>query len=193
MADKHPHPLRTAIIATVVGGLILSAILMLRGFFIEAVSQAWAGAIWLWNALLSYYLLPGWVFLIIGLFAIFGLAIGIAVLYGVLQPQKEPAYQSYTEDMLYEAKWRWSWNGNKVLNLWCFCPVCDAELIPVKAFRETNFTCEHCPPDSEDYYHRPRGRVVSTMPGDGRNVINAVEREIRRRIRTGEYVSSINR
>lgn len=193
MANKHPHTLRNGIIATVVGGLILSAIPMLRGFFMEVLSRVWEAIVWVWTALLSYYSLPGWAFLIIGLFAFAGLAFGIALLYGIFRPQKEPAYRSYTEDMLYDAKWRWSWSRNEISNLWCFCPVCDAELISLRSLlKETDFICEHCLPDSKDYYH-PRGRVVSTMPGDGRDAKNAVKREIQRRIRTGEYVSSINR
>ena len=190
MANKYPHPLIAGIIATVVGGLILSAIPMLRGFFMEALSRAWAGVVWLWDALKSDYSLPGWAFLILGLLALVGLMVAVAFLYDIFRPQKAPAYREYTEDMFHGVKWRWSWNGNKISNLWCFCPTCDAELIAVKVFRDTNFICEHCPPDSEDYYHHPpRCRVVSVVTGNRDYAIDAAEREILRRIRTGEHGS----
>ena len=126
MANKHPHPVRNGIIVTVGGGLILSAIPQSRGFLVEAMSWAWAGVSWIWAALISHYSIPGWVFLIVGLFALVGL-VGLCV---VLRPQNEPAYRSYTEDMLYGAKWCWSWTGSHISNLWCFCPDCDAQLVP---------------------------------------------------------------
>ena len=96
MADKHSHPVRNGIIATVVGGLILSAIPSLRGFLGEMISRVWAGVIWVWAALVSNYSVPGWVLLITGLFALAGLVL----LYVVLRPQNEPADRNYTEDML---------------------------------------------------------------------------------------------
>ena len=96
MANKHPHLVRNGIIATVVGGLILAAILQPRGFLVKAMSWAWASVSWIWAALISYYSIPGWVFLIVGLFAL----IGLVRLCVVLWPQNEPAYKSYTEDML---------------------------------------------------------------------------------------------
>ena len=73
MANEHPHPVRNGIIVTVVGGLILSAILLSRGFLVKTMSWVWAGISWIWAALISHYPIPGWVFLIIGLFALVGL------------------------------------------------------------------------------------------------------------------------
>ena len=98
MTNKHPHSVRNGIIATVVGGLILSTILpQSRDFLVDAMSWVWAAISWIWAALISHYSIPGWVFLIIGLFALVGL-VRLCVL---LRPQNEPAY---TEDMLYGAK-----------------------------------------------------------------------------------------
>ena len=193
MTDKHPHPVRNGIIVTVVGGLILSAIPQSRGFLVEAMSWAWAGISWVWTALISHYSIPGWAFLIIGLFAL----VGLVRLYVVLWPQNEPepAYRSYTEDMLHGAKWRWSWTGGQISNLWCFCPRCDAQLVPGEDYFDgkTNFVCERCPPDGPGHLSRSHGRVVATVNGDRRYAVGAVEREILRRIRTGENVVSPNR
>ena len=190
MANKHSHPVRNGIIATVVGGLILSAIPSLRGFFVEMMSRVWTGVIWVWAALISDYSVPGWVLLITGLFALAGLVL----LYVVLRPQNEPTDRNYTEDMLYGAKWRWrwSWIGKGILDLWCFCPICDAELVVYdESFRETNFICEHCPSDIADHHYRSQGRVIATVKGDNRyHAVNAAKREILRRIRTGENLSS---
>ena len=118
----------------VVGGVILSALTWLKGFFLEAMSRAWAGVIWFWSALIYYYSVPGWVLLIIGIFALVGL-VSLALLYWVRRHPNEPAHRSYTEDMLYGAKWRWSWKGDEISNLWCFCPVCDAQLVYQRGFQ----------------------------------------------------------
>ena len=184
MANKHPHPVRNGIIATVVGGIILSAIPPLRSFFLELMSWAWSGVIGVWTALISSYSVPGWALLIIGLFAL----AGFVRLLVVLWPQNEPAW-NYTEDMLYGATWRWSWNSNGISNLWCFCPSCDAQLVYHEDCTRTLFICERCPPDGEDRYYRSQGRVVAIVEGGDRHyAVGAVEREILRRIRTGENV-----
>ena len=190
MANKHLHPVRNGIIATVVGGLILSAIPQLRSFFLESMSWVWSGIIGVWAALIASYSVPGWALLIIGLFALAGLAVGLAWLSVVLRPQNEPAYRNYTEDMIDGAKWRWLWNGNKISNLRCFCPNCDAELIPVERWDQMSFICERCPSQEYDFrYPSPSsGRVITTMNGDRYDAVSSAKREILRRIRTGERV-----
>ena len=187
MANKHPHLVRNGIIATVAGGLILAVIPQPRGFLVKAMSWAWAGVSWIWAALISHYSIPGWVFLIVGLFALVGL-VGLCV---VLWPQNEPAYRSYTEAMLYGAKWRWSWTGSQISNLLCFCPRCDAQLVYSETSfpAKTDFICERCPPDGSDSFHRTHGRVVARMDGDKHYAVAAAGREIQRKIRTGENVA----
>ena len=179
VANEHPHPVRNGIIVTVVGGLILSAIPLSRGFLVKTMSWVWAGISWIWAALISHYPIPGWVFLIIGLFAL----VGLVGLFVGLWPRNEPTYRSYTEDMLYGAKWRWSWIGREISSLWCYCPRCDAELVYSEDYVRaiTDFICARCPPE------RSRGRVVATVEGGDKDyAVNATKREIRRKIRTGE-------
>ena len=190
MATKSPHSLRNGVIATVVGGLILTAITslvpQLRNFFVDAMLWVWRSVIWIWAALTAYYSVPGLVLLIIVLFAL----VGLASLYLVLRPQDEPIHRNYIEDMLYGAKWRWSWNGNEISNLWCFCPICDAELVCSNGYAETKFICERCSPDSADRHYRSQGRVIATVGGDRDYAVSAAKREILRKIRTGENVTS---
>ena len=186
MANKNPHPVKSGIIATVVGGLILSALSAIpqsRGFFLKAMSWVWSGIIGIWSAIVSHYSVPGWALLIIGLFAL----ASFVRLLAVLRPQNEPAYRKYTEDMIDGTKWHWSWDGDKIVNLWCFCPSCDAELIPNKFFDETHFICERCPPvpDLQDQSH---GRIIAIMNGNRYQAVRSAEREILRRVRTGERV-----
>lgn len=185
MLNKQLHPVRNGIIATVVGGLILSFIPQFRGFLVETMSWTWAGAAWVWTALLSHYSMPGWAFLIIGLCAF----VGLARLCVVFLPKKKPAYLNYTEDMLDGAKWRWSWTDGKISSLWCFCPNCDAQLIYSERYDgKTDFICERCSPGDLERYTQPHGRIITTVKGAKDYAVQAIEREILRRIRTGESV-----
>ena len=184
MADKRTHPVRNGIIATVVGGLVLSAIPPLRGFVLEALSWGSVGITWIWETVVSHYSMPGWAFLIIGLLSF----IGLVQICRVLAPKTMgvPGYRSYVEDKLDGAVWRWSWSGNRISNLWCFCPTCDAQLVPGAGDDETHFICERCPPDERHRHHGFPGRVVANIRGDRLYALGVVEREILRRIRTGE-------
>lgn len=195
MATKPQHPVKNGIIATVVGGLILAAILslvpQLRDFFVKTMLWAWRIVTWVWAALIANYSAPGWVFLILGSFALVGLVLLCVILWFQIKSELEPEYRNYTEDMLYGAKWRWSWTGNRISDLWCFCPRCDAQLVYSDSYTETSFICEQCPPDGADRQYRSQGRVVATVEGGGRDyAVSAAKREILRRIRTGENSSS---
>ena len=214
MLNKQLHPVRSGIIATVVGGLILSAIPKVRGFLVEALSWIWAGAAWIWGALVSQYSITGWIFLISGSFAFVGFVLLCVTFWLRIKPENEPAYRSYTKDVVYGAEWRWSWNGNELSNLWCFCPNCDAQLICSQRYDgKADFICERCPPDPSNSSHLPsfispgswqrcpsdgadrhygtQGRVITTIKCDDRfDAVGPVKREILRRIRMGENVTS---
>ena len=190
MADKQSHTVRNGIVATVVGGLILTAILTLRSFFVEALLWGWAGVIWVWGALISHYSLPVWLLLIVGFLAFVGV-VRLFAPYFVIQNRDKPSFLNYTQDMLYGARWRWSWTGTSISNLWCFCPTCDAQLVPFKGLlNETHLVCERCPPEQSGPHFGSFGRVVTTRPGDRDYLVGAVEREILRRIRTNEDVAT---
>ena len=184
-----------AAVGSVVGGLVLSFVPSFRGFLMELTSWAWAGLSWIWTTLVSDYSAPGWAFLTVGLLALIGISTIGMITCAALWPKNEAEYLNYTEDRLYGAKWRWSWVGGRISNLWCFCPICDAQLVYARGFGETSFICERCPstgPDNLYSSHDPsHGRVVATVRGgDWRYAIGAAEREILRRIRTREGVAS---
>ena len=176
------------LIATVVGGLILSGILRSSGQFANVGKSAWSGVSWIWAALVSSHPMPGWAILVVGLLALFGvIIIGILLKDFLLKGNKEPPFRNYTEDMLDGVRWRWRWIGNRIDNLWCYCPSCDAQLVHSEGFSETSFICERCPSDGTLNLAGFRGRVVATVRGgDRRYAVAAAEREIVRRIRTGE-------
>ena len=178
---------------TVVGGLILAGILELSGLLPKVVSGIWSGVSWLRGILQSSHSMPGWAILVLGLLALFGLVILIIIgllLKEFLHGKKEtagPSFHSYTEDMLDGARWRWRWVSGRITDLWCFCPICDAQLVDDGGWVETRFICERCPSDGTLFPYGPRGRVVATQRGGDRQyAVAAAEREIRRRIRTGE-------
>jgi uncharacterized protein YlaI len=182
MSENSFISIRNGAIASILAGIVLLIVPSLRGYVADFFGRLWLGVVWCWNALFSSYALPGWAWLGISVFAI----IGLLNIYIAIRGETEtPEYNSYVEDSFYGAKWRWVWIENRIAKLWCYCPICDATLVyddsSCRSFRtnaqKTFFICENC-----------GDRVVATITGgDKRYATGAVEREIHRRIRTGEY------
>lgn len=184
MAAQESHPVRNGIIATVVGGVILAVLA-------ELWPPAKTALVWLWGKLLAFlglfsssYPVPGWLIVLLGLLALVTVFRILAGLRSVAV--SEALHANYIEDILFGAKWRWSWASHQIHGLWCFCPSCDAELVYDDSsvndiYRrdkpKTEFICEHCG-------HRTVGVVEG---GNKSYALSAVQREIRRRVRTGQY------
>ncbi len=158
----------------------MSAIPPLRNFSLKILGWLWLAVIWAWRGLTSSYLIPGWVLLVTIVFAL----IGILNIIRAFRPESPSELESYTEDFLYGAKWRWSWIHNNIFGLWCFCPHCDAQLVyddsSCRRFHDTSrtdFICEHC-----------GNQVITSIPGGNKEyAVGAALREIQRRIRTNQY------
>ena len=187
MASAESHAVRNGVIATVVGGIILAIL-----------SEVWPpvklGVAWLWEEVLAFaslfgktYATPGWALAILSILSLVTLVRAVIAWRSTsAAPTPSAPYSTYVEDILFGAKWRWSWSGGDVANLWCFCPVCDGELVyddssahrySIRAEPQTMFICEHC-------NRNVMGRIEG---GDKNYALGAVRREIRRRIRTGQH------
>ena len=175
---------------TVVGGLILAVIPKTSGLVIKVVSWVWNAVSWGWGLLYSSHPVPGGVILVLSLLALFGLVIIGLLLKESLRGKEglgKPAFLDYTDDLVDGLRWRWRWRVNQIDGLWCFFPICDAELVHSENYGETDFICERCPSDGTLNPFGDRGRVVATVRGGNRYyAMSAAEREIRRRIRTRE-------
>ena len=186
MVEKENHTIRNGAIASVLGGLILAVILSFREAFLKALNSVLQGIFWLWHGITASYLVSGWwLWTIVG----FGI-LGFIKLLHAIWPGENPEHLNYCEDYMYGAKWRWQWISNSISNLWAYCPNCDCELVyddsSCRRFSEphkTDFICERC-----------RNSVVATVSGGDKNyAISAIQREIRRRIRTNEYKNCMGR
>ena len=186
MKNKYLYLIIIGVISTVVGGLVLSEVEKLRNLIVKIFSPVWFIILFLWDALNSDYSLNGWSIFIFGIFTIGGFGIVLMWFYLLLHPHTNPEYQNYTEDYIYGVKWRWSWNQGRISNLWCYCQICDAQLIYSEEFRHTHFICERCT------YGQSAPQPTATVPGDRYYIVGAAEREIYRRIRTKdkEYLST---
>ena len=106
---------------------------------------------------------------------------------GIKHPVKEHPFIEYVEDMVDGVRWRWKWSGKTIVDLWGFCPVCDAQLVYSETIMGTRLICERCPSDGTVAPRGERGRVVTTvLGGDWQYALAATQREIRRRIRVEE-------
>lgn len=136
-------------------------------------------ATWLWHSFFNSSLqVTGWL-----LTSLIALAlVGVVLVFRLTRSAKRWKV-GYFYNMRW--RWRWSWSGNGVLDLWCYCPRCDGTLVyddsscqtHYPEHHKTDFICENC-----------NREVVGTISGGGwRYAISVIEREIDRRVRTGQY------
>lgn len=207
MAKKKKHwshnPIAAGLISAVIGGLILAfvqgrVLWSVVSFVPVVVASAIARSFkWTWMILSSSHLIPGWILVIVGIFAFASIVRFIGSLF------VKKTYRQYVEDSIDGVTWRWSWTRSSPArpnNITGFCPSCDASLVCVHfgdsfESRGVEFICERCMPDP-NYISRSRDwqihRVVLTRnKGDCRDARASISREITRRIRTGEYIGGV--
>ena len=187
MKEKESHSIRNGIIATVVGGILLTLWPPFRDVIVKILSWVWGLFVGFWNYLSSEHNVYGWVIIIFVLLAIPTLVVGIRKLIG----SSEPSYQDlYTEDHLFGAKWHWGYDNGSIIHLWCLCPQCESELV-YSEFVPDQYNIDHVgkPPKTEFVCEKCR---VSRASLEGRkdHALGTVEREIRRKIRTGKWKES---
>jgi hypothetical protein len=182
--DKQAHPIRSGIIVAVVAALLIALFVdPIRRLVFTVFTWIWSCVVWVWDLLLMNYYLPGWGYLIFGIFAL----IGLVTVYQTIRPRRTPDHEKFKTMNLYDMIWKWSWLDGQTNNLWCFCPMCDAELVHnthveyrgTSNREATTFFCEIC------------NREVTTIGGPKNYILEAVDREIRRRIRKNEYNAEV--
>lgn len=176
MAQDGSNSIRNGVLATVLGGIVLSGLAYLWSPLRIALSWLWKQLVQFVDLFTSSYSVPGWALFLLSIVAL----PAIVQLLSSLRKNPDPPHTSYTEDTIYGAKWRWRWNGSDISNLWCFCPRCDSELVYNDiSYGKTDFICEHC----------SHSVVASVTGGDKGYAISSVQREIRRRVRTNQTPS----
>jgi len=191
VAEGESHPIRNGVIATVIGGILLTFWPAFRHAVASAAASVWttiaavAGSAL--DALAHRVAVPVWLVIVVVLLA------GVPILKLMIRANAsrripDPETQ-YTDDVLFGAKWHWRWSRGEILDLQCLCPVCEAELVYLEHVQamlprhgdppdHTRWICEHCREDRVNL----DGRVDYGL--------GAVRREIRRRVRSGEWASN---
>lgn len=182
MSENSAINIRNGVIASVIAGIILMLIPSVRSYAVEFFLWTWSITSGLWRALWAEHLVSGWVILLVTGVALVGL---FAILLSLRKVFGKKDFHSYTEDLIYGAVWRWGWTSDRIFNLWCFCPRCDATLVYDDSscrnylvnVSRTDFICENC----------GHSVIASITGGNKAYAVSAIEREIHRKIRTGEY------
>jgi hypothetical protein len=181
VAEKERHQIRNGVIATVVGGALLTLWPSFRDWFADllawllALLEASLG----WAA--STHAVYGWV--LVGSVLLAAPTV-VSALIRLFSKTEAAHINGYTHDSLFGADWTWRYINEAIIGLWCLCPDCKSELVysetlppPFKVGIEarTDFDCERC--------------QVTRVSLAGRKdfAIGTVTREIRRKIRTGEW------
>lgn len=140
--------------------------------------------IWLWEAIRYGWQMLGqdvsvvrwqyWV--LIACFAYIVLGI-LRVVYLVFWGRRQTTYRDYYKDIIFGLTWRWAYHGQSIDRHWCYCPKCDRQLVINEAGNygdEIDAVCDTC-------------GTVGHFKGRQYEFLNQAEREITRKLRTGEW------
>ena len=188
MAEKETHPIRNGIIAAVIAGILLSFWSAARSLFVTAVSLAWGAVKNLTKTIVDNYEMPGWLILI---FIALAVPTCIRVIATVRKKKEPGVFDLYRRDLLFGAIWEWSYYGERILNLNCMCPRCKGELVYQKHHKSPLSTRYDDEPDNIKLICEKCGEIRGKLMGEMNFALGTVEREIRRKIRTGEWENSI--
>jgi hypothetical protein len=171
LPDK--HPLRTFILGTAIGGLLLGLFQWITGFISIVWHACKSAVIWSVHLLLLSIPVPLWLIIII-------LPIIISTLikiYAAFMKKKVEFSTSrdYNQDDINGVRWRWRYTANgDIINLYCLCPYDSTQLVYSYDYRQLYFRCETC------------GEKFGPFEGDHDFVLGMIERQIHRKLRSGE-------
>lgn len=173
---------QTPVAKMVVAGVITAAVIGAFSF----IPQLWSWVTGLtravWHHLLSNASIDTW-----KLYSLYFLSVvGAMVLFkplirAVFNKANGPTFHDYTEDSFFGLTWRWQYSHNRFANVWAFCPACETTLVYSydRLLEQVALHCETCAKE----LHRENG--------DREYLVAKVERQIDRKIRTGEWRSVV--
>ncbi len=179
MSDN--HPLRTLVLGTVISGLILAIFLWLAGFLPAIWHALKSASIWFFHFLVSSFPIPVW-----SIVFIFILIVPTLIKLFSRFSKKDvnhPNWRDYNEDEILKMRWRWRYTsyGGNIENIVCFCPSDDTQLIYEDWGSQVVFRCETC------------RRQFGPIQGSHGYIIGMIERQIQRKLRTGEWKEVVQR
>ena len=184
MKRTESHPIRNGIVATVLGGILLS-------FWPPFRDVLAASAFWVWETIKSFGIwltstqdIYGWALIILVLLALPAIFELISLAIRKKNPGVEDLYRS---DHLFGADWDWSYKNGDIQNLWCLCPTCKSELV-YSEFTPDPYNFDHNQKEPRtDFFCERCNMTQCTITGDRRYALGKIKREIRRKIRSGEW------
>lgn len=188
MAEKETHPIRNGIIAGIVVTILASFWPAARSLFVKALSWVWGAVKILVKILVDNYETPGWLILI---FIALAAPTCIRIIATVRKKKEPGVFDLYRSDLLFGAIWEWSYDGERIKNLNCMCPKCKGELIYQKHYKSPLITRYDDEPDNIKLMCENCKEIRGKLMGQMDFALGTVEREIRRKIRTGKWKESI--
>lgn len=176
MSSKDSHPIRNGIIVTVGGSIITAFLPPVRSFLGAATTKLWNFFEATWKVFTQWHALPGWLIFLLSLLS----AIFLLGMVRSFMARRKPDFCRYTQDDYRGARWRWEWAGKEIRNLQGFCPKCDCELV----YDDSSCRRFHADPQTVFFCEACGDEVASILGGKYEYAMEAVRRELRRRIRT---------
>lgn len=126
--------------------------------------------------------IPRWAIYTLATPGLFFFVIGLASAFKRARSRLNPDHwRNYTRDSFKGVAWEWSYAGNNVAGLSCYCPECRTELVhestggDYMSSSQVYLHCERC------------DRCLASEIGTYTDLRSAVQRLVERNIRTGEY------
>ena len=179
MPDK--HPLRTFIVGTAIGGLLLGLLQWLTGFISTSWHACKLALIWLFHLILSSVPVPVWLIVLVSPLIIPTL---FRIFYKIRRKDvKPPTWRDYKEDDIMGMRWRWSYGyySGDIYDIVCFCPSDDTQLIYEDWGSKIAFRCETC------------DRRFGPFEGHRNYFLGRIERQIHRKLRSDEWKTVVER
>jgi hypothetical protein len=188
MSEK--HTIRNSIAISVASGLILAFFLSswVKGMLLTYLYWLWSVIKFMSGLLVHQVETPVWILVLLVTLSIFPILHVVRLL---RRKGNDPSEYTYTQDNLFGVVWRWCNSSSGINHLWAFCPHCDLELVyneqrsdyhkPSRFYPPefTQFECENCDIKSEK------------LSGGKSDALGRIEREISRRLRTGEWKKNL--
>jgi hypothetical protein len=174
MSNHEKHPIRDGIIATVVGGIVLTILLTTWKWFLVALNGIVGLAINIWGFSISKVQISWGIILLLMILSLPTILRFVKKFIPKSEKGNILRKNDYTEDEFFGVIWRW--DSDETIG---FCPNCQTRLVYNLGYgyqgMETSLYCETCE------------RTITKLDGNHQDVLGKVARQIEKKVNTGEW------
>ena len=140
MPNRKYHTIRNAIVATVIGGLIVS---YAKGWLDIIIPKIWSAISGLIISFMGNIQIPIWLFVLLSLSSFIGIFRLLIRWINAITTPKNPTWRDYNFDNFLGVNWRWTYPVGVHSDLTPYCPIDDTGLL-FEAYTNSNCIALKC-------------------------------------------------